>query len=99
MIHRGFPAGTSGNDPTCQSGDIGHRDPVPGGEDPLEEVTATPAVEGGVFTAGLPRKSQRLILALLPAVLEQGFTAEGQEKSGGEEGRGSTGSNCLKWRK
>ena len=68
MIHRGFPAGTSGNDPTCQSGDIGHRDPVPGGEDPLE-VTATPAVEGGVFTTGLPRKSQGLILALLPAVL------------------------------
>ena len=69
MIHRGFTAGTSGNDPTCQSGDIGHRDPVPGGEDPLEEVTATSAVEGGVFTAGLPRKSQGLILALLPVVL------------------------------
>ena len=69
MTHQGFPAGTSGNDPTCQSGDIGHRDPVPGGEDPLEEVTATPAVEGRVFTTGLPRKSQGLILALLPAVL------------------------------
>ena len=69
MIHRGFPAGTSGNDPTCQSGDIGHRDPVPGGEDPPGEVTATSAVEGGVFTAGLPRKSQGLILALLPVVL------------------------------
>ena len=37
MTHRGFPAGTSGNDPTCQSGDIGHRDPVPGGEDPPKE--------------------------------------------------------------
>ena len=69
MTHRGFPAGTSGNDPTCQSGDIGHRDPVPGGEDPPEEDMATPAVEGGVFTTGLPRKSQGLILALLPAVL------------------------------
>ena len=69
MTHRGFPAGTSGNDPTCQSGDIGHRDPVPGGEDPPGEVTATSAVEGGVFTAGLPRKSQGLILVLLPAVL------------------------------
>ena len=69
MTHRGFPAGTSGNDPTCQSGDIGHRDPVPGGEDPPGEVTATSAVEGGVFTAGLPRKSQGLILALLPVVL------------------------------
>ena len=69
MTHRGFPAGASGNDPTCQSGDIGHRDPVPGGEDPPEEVTATSAVEGAVFTSGLPRKSQGLILALLPEVL------------------------------
>ena len=69
MTHRGFPAGTSGNDLTCQSGDIGHRDPVPGGEDPPGEVTATSAVEGGVFTAGLPRKSQGLILVLLPVVL------------------------------
>ena len=69
MTHQGFPAGTSGNDPTCQSGDIGHRDPVPGGEDPPEEDMATPAVEGGVFTAGLPRKSQGLILALRPVVL------------------------------
>ena len=40
-----------------------------GGEDPLEEVTATPAVEGGVLTTGLPRKSQVLVLVLLPVVL------------------------------
>ena len=77
MIHRGFPAGTSGNDPTCQSGDIGHRDPVPGGEDPPEEDMATSAVEGGVFTAGLPRKSQRLILVLLLAVLAMRLHSRG----------------------
>ena len=77
MTHRGFPAGTSGNDLTCQSGDIGHRDPVPGGEDPPGEVTATSAVEGGVFTAGLPRKSQGLILVLLPAVLAMRLHSRG----------------------
>ena len=77
MTHRGFPAGTSGNDLTCQSGDIGHRDPVLGGEHTLEEVTATSAVEGGVFTAGLPRKSQRLILVLLLAVLAMRLHSRG----------------------
>ena len=51
------------------AGDVRDTDPVPGGEDPLEEDMAMSAVEGAVFTAGLPRKSQGLILVLLPAVL------------------------------
>ena len=48
-----------------------------GGEDPLEEGTATPAVEGGVSTTALPRKSQVLVLVPLPAVLGRRLHSRG----------------------